>query len=465
MRHHPGTVLPKPSALSAAIALLLVAPAASALPAAAAVTAGIQVASHLAAMTASATTRQVTSCADDGSAGTLRAVIALAGSGDTIDLSGLPGIDPACTNSTITLSQGEIAIAHNLSLQGPGADKLTIAAGGSNRVLYSTSTDAPSGYLSVSALTISGGKALDGRGGCIYAKQEAILDHATVTGCDAYSSGGGKYPIAAGGGIFAGTVTLTNGSQVSRNTATGVDFTVHTFGAGVFANSQLTCTDSTLSGNVTLLRGGGAASAGSTSITRCTIDSNMAGYGAGLYQFGTSGTVAIHESTISGNQGGKGGGIYSKASLTIDNSTVAFNSGIASNGGGIHSAANIIATSSIFARNTNSNGVNPDIVLASGKTLTGSGNLVMSINNLPLPGVIATSLDPRLAPLGNHGGPTRTHALLAGSAAIDAGGNPLADASDQRGAGFAREAPAGKPDIGAYERQPGEDEIFGNGFD
>jgi hypothetical protein len=409
--------------------------------------------------------RPVSLCADDGSAGTLRAVIALAGSGDTIDLSGLPTADPTCTSSTITLAQGQIAIAHNLTLQGPGADKLTIAAGGTNRVLYSTSTDAPSGYLRVAALTISGGKALDGRGGCIYAKQEAILDHAAVTGCDAYSFGGGKYPIAAGGGIFAGTVTLTNGSQVSRNTATGVDFTVHTFGAGVFANSQFTCTDSTLSGNVTLLRGGGAASSGSTSITRCTIDSNLAGYGAGLYQFGTSGTVAIHESTISGNQGGKGGGIYSKAPLTIDNSTVAFNSGIASNGGGIHSTASIVATSSIFARNTNSNGVNPDVVLASGKTLTGSSDLVMSINNVPLPGVIATSLDPRLAPLANHGGPTRAHALLAGSPAIDAGGNPLADISDQRGAGFAREVPTGAPDIGAYERQPGEDEIFGNGFD
>jgi hypothetical protein len=414
---------------------------------------------------AATSTRAVTLCADDGSAGTLRAVIALAGSGDTIDLSGLPGADPSCTDSTITLSQGEIVLAHNLSLQGPGADKLTIAAGGSNRVLYSTSTDAPSGYVSISALTISGGKALDGRGGCIRATGEVILDQASVTDCDAYSNGGGKYPIAAGGGIFADTVTLTNGSRVTRNTATGVDFTVHTFGAGVFANTQFTCVDSTLSGNVTLLRGGGAASAGSTSITRCTIDSNMAGYGAGLYQLGTSGTVTIHESTISGNQGGKGGGIYSKAPLTIDNSTVAFNSGIAGNGGGIHSTASIVATSSIFARNTNSNGVNPDIVLASGKTLTGSSDLVMSINNVPLPGVIATSLDPRLVPLGNHGGPARTHALLAGSPAIDLGSNPLADASDQRGAGFARESPAGKPDIGAYERQPTEDEIFGNGFD
>jgi hypothetical protein len=412
-----------------------------------------------------ATVRPVTSCADDGSAGTLRSVVGLAGSGDTIDLSGLPGSDPTCTDSTITLSQGEIAIAHNLNLQGPGADKLTIAAGGSNRVFDSTSADAPSGYLHVGALTISDGKTLDGRGGCIYATQEVILDSAAVTGCDAYSAGGGKYPIAAGGGIFAATVTLTNGSRVSDNTVTGADFSVHMFGAGVFAETQLNCTDSTLSGNVTLLRGGGAASSGSTSITRCTIDSNSAAYGGGLYQMSSSGTVGIHESTISGNQGGKGGGIYSKAPLTIDNSTIAFNSGLQSFGGGIQSAANIVATSSIFARNSNTNDASPDIVLANGKTLTGSSNLVMSINNTPLPGVVVTSLDPLLSAIGNHGGATRTHALLAGSPAINVGSNPQADATDQRGSGFAREVPIGQSDIGAYERQPNDDEIFGNGFD
>ena len=465
MRRYPSKIPAKPSVLAGAIALLLVAPSASAFPAAAAVTSGIFVASHLASVTSSATSRQVTSCADDGSAGTLRAVIAVAGSGDTIDLSSLPDADPNCTTSTITLNQGEIAIAHNLNLRGPGAGRLTIAAGGTNRVLHSTSTDAPSGYLRVASISISGGKSLDGRGGCIYGAQEVILDQANVTDCNAYSNGGGKYPIAAGGGIFAATVTLTNGSHVSRNTATGVDFTVHTFGAGVFANTQFTCVDSTLSGNVTLLRGGGAASAGSTSITRCTIDSNTAGYGGGLFQLGTSSTVGIYESTISGNAGGKGGGVYSQAPLAIDNSTVAFNSGTQSFGGGIQASASVVATSSIFARNTNTNGVNPDIVLATGKTLTGSNNLVMSINNVPLPGVVVTSLDPRMAPLGDHGGPTRTHALLAGSPAIDAGSNPQALASDQRGPGFARESPTGRPDIGAYERQAMDDEIFGNGFE
>ncbi|HEY7871283.1 MAG TPA: choice-of-anchor Q domain-containing protein, partial [Rudaea sp.] len=70
-----------------------------------------------------------------------------------------------------------------------------------------------------------------------------------------------------------------------------------------------------------------------------------------------------------------------------------------------------------------------------------------------------------LAPLGNHGGLTRTHALLAGSPAIDSGKNGKMFATDQRGTGFAREVPTGMPDIGAYERQLIDDEIFGNGFE
>jgi uncharacterized repeat protein (TIGR01451 family) len=58
----------------------------------------------------------------------------------------------------------------------------------------------------------------------------------------------------------------------------------------------------------------------------------------------------------------------------------------------------------------------------------------------------ALGLDPLLGPLASNGGPTRTHALLAGSPAIDAGGGTLS--SDQRG--VAR--PQGlAPDIGAFE--------------
>jgi hypothetical protein len=69
-------------------------------------------------------------------------------------------------------------------------------------------------------------------------------------------------------------------------------------------------------------------------------------------------------------------------------------------------------------------------------TVVGTGNLV--------------GADPLLAPLANNGGPTRTHALNAGSPAINAGSNPLSLPTDQRGPGFLRVAGAAA-DMGAYE--------------
>src|SRR5207253_11277878 len=53
--------------------------------------------------------------------------------------------------------------------------------------------------------------------------------------------------------------------------------------------------------------------------------------------------------------------------------------------------------------------------------------------------------------LTNNGGPTQTHALGAGSAAVDAGSNPAGLASDQRGTLFPRVQGAAA-DIGAFER-------------
>jgi hypothetical protein len=61
-------------------------------------------------------------------------------------------------------------------------------------------------------------------------------------------------------------------------------------------------------------------------------------------------------------------------------------------------------------------------------------------------------IDPRLGALAVNGGPTRTHALLAGSPAIDAaGGDPCPTDRDQRNT----ERPQGGAcDVGAFERVP-----------
>src|SRR5205085_446167 len=67
--------------------------------------------------------------------------------------------------------------------------------------------------------------------------------------------------------------------------------------------------------------------------------------------------------------------------------------------------------------------------------------------------------NPLLGPLADNGGFTlpdgstiRTHALLAGSPAVNAGSNTLALAADQRGAGFVRVIGAAA-DVGAFEKQ------------
>jgi hypothetical protein len=51
--------------------------------------------------------------------------------------------------------------------------------------------------------------------------------------------------------------------------------------------------------------------------------------------------------------------------------------------------------------------------------------------------------------LADNGGPTLTHALLAGSPAIDAGDNAVCPATDQRG--LARDAAC---DVGSFEYLP-----------
>ena len=86
----------------------------------------------------------VSNCADDDSSGSLRNAVELALSGDTIDLSHL-----VC--STISLSQGALKVElDDLTLLGPGADQLTLDAGGRDRILLNPG----SGTLTIAGLTL-----------------------------------------------------------------------------------------------------------------------------------------------------------------------------------------------------------------------------------------------------------------------------------------------------------------------
>src|SRR5262249_62378314 len=73
-------------------------------------------------------------------------------------------------------------------------------------------------------------------------------------------------------------------------------------------------------------------------------------------------------------------------------------------------------------------------------------------NASDLVGTDQNPIDPKLGPLQENGGPTKTHALLPGSPAIDAGSNRRAPTWDQRGPGFPRIV-NGTIDIGSFEVQ------------
>ena len=179
----------------------------------------------------------------------------------------------------------------------------------------------------------------------------------------------------------------------------------------------------------------------------------MADTGAGIYNDNLSTDLTLTNVTVSGNIAtSAGGGLWTQQSATIVNSTFTLNS--ADSGGGIRTqggSGTVDLLNTIVAGNTGVS-ANPDLqgnFTTSGYNLIGDGtgqsNLVDGVNNDQV-GSGGSPIDPLLGGLADNGGPTLTHALLAGSLAIDAGTATGAPTVDQRGI-----TRSSTPDIGAYE--------------
>jgi hypothetical protein len=98
---------------------------------------------------ATAAAATVTTAADAGP-GSLRATIAAAGDGDTIDF------DAGLDGQTIALTSGAIAIDKGLTIDGPGAAQLTIDANHSSQIFV---VSGAAGDLAISGLTFANGAA------------------------------------------------------------------------------------------------------------------------------------------------------------------------------------------------------------------------------------------------------------------------------------------------------------------
>jgi hypothetical protein len=416
------------------------------------------------------TTHHVTTCADDGSAGSLRTIIAdvvNTVSGDVIDFTQLP---MQCSTITLAPAGGVIQIHQDsLYLQGPGADQLTIDGGNQSSVLFHFGI----GTLGISGITIANGLyngSQAAAGGCIYSAANVALVDSTVSHCSVTSSSLSN--VAAGGGIFAvGSLSLIN-SRIMDSHAFA-QFGVDTFGGAAFATAGFIAHGSEISGNSSTAIGGGTGYGGGVvafapiDIESSTVADNHSDSVGALKLFGGLGNfVTITNSTISGNVGSTGwGGIWTNVPITLANSTVAFNRaplGVSKKGDGLYAAATATLTlrSSIIAGNWRADGQS-DLDAAAGVTLTGSNDLITS-SAIGFPPNTITSC-PQLDPLLDNGGNTRTHALHQTSSAIDHGDAGTLTV-DQRGAQRTIGAAA---DIGSVERQPGQldERIFVSGFD
>ncbi len=164
---------------------------------------------------------------------------------------------------------------------------------------------------------------------------------------------------------------------------------------------------------------------------------------------------------------------FGNVALELDNTTVNGNSAAPTRTGGVVMSAGVTfpasasntttptlkLVSSILANNSSTGG---DVAFNFAPVPAFGINAFNSLIQKPCTTCTLTSIvisgpgnfigtDPLVGALGFNGGPTRTHALLPGSPAINTGSNPLGLVTDQRGVGFPR-AVGGAADIGAYEQ-------------
>jgi parallel beta-helix repeat protein len=263
----------------------------------------------------------------DSGAGSLRAEIAAANPGDTINFA------PSLNGQTITLTSGDLAINKSLTIQGPGAGQLAINGGNTSNFIFQSNTfrvfevDGATTNVTLSGLTITQGYAQSGTepyyGG-------GIPNHGTLTvdSCILSNNRGGY-----GGGIdneYGATLTVS-GCTLSNNRADN-------FGGGIYnIGGTLTVINTTLSGNsVNDGQGGGEGGAVysvglglSASMTGCNLSNNTAGFaGGGIYIVGTK--ITIKGCTLSGNSARvEGSAIYNGGTakmLTISDTLFSHNS-------------------------------------------------------------------------------------------------------------------------------------------
>lgn len=320
----------------------------------------------------------------------------------------------------------------------PEGTSVSISSNGDDRVLIISGAAANSPInVSLNNLVVSGGvtpSRADG-GGLFINASNVTLSNSTVSNNLTRRRGGGIYSTG-------GSTLSLNNTIVSSNSGVSQ-------GGGIYSkNSLLELHSSTISDN-TLVQGNGAGIyskggpvvvANSTiSLNKTTATSTSYGFGGGISKSG--GKLTIVNSTISGNSARRTGGAIdmSGGSLTLANSLI-----IGNNAGS--SASELRLTGSVIVTNSGFN-----LFRAGANASSGFAPSATDISvSLSEPG----SLRQVLLPLADNGGPTLTHALPAGSPAINTADSTLCAAEPINNLGQRGEPRDANCDIGAFELTP-----------
>lgn len=394
------------------------------------------------ALTSSAAVYTVTKTADtndgvcDADCSLREAVAAANGTvdNDTIEFSALFN-----STQTITLTTGEIVFAANgsLTINGAGANLLTISGNNASRIFSSAANVA----VTINGLRFTNGNGVGaantGRGGAIYNVGGTMVINNSIFTANTAANGGGLNNAASAAPSVPANLTLNN-CIVSNNTSTSS-------GGGMqnFSTSTVTINNSLFMNNTSggTTGGGGAQLNGGVRITSSTFAINNApgGAGGGIHSNGTLGTVLTNVTIVGNTSTNNGGGLHrgtTNVNFFIRNSIVAGNNGAADSPDVTNSAAGL-----------DSEGNN---IIGNVGTSTGwEASDLLNTN-------------PLLNALADNGGFSFTFLPMSGSPALNAGQNcvvdlscaannpPLAVNTDQRGIS----RPQGPTvDIGAVEVQ------------
>jgi hypothetical protein len=323
--------------------------------------------------------------------------------------------------SAVVVINSSLIADNHIQPAGPSAGGGGVSLTGPSTVTDSTiSGNTSNGY---------GGGGLAGGG--LGSVSPVSVIRSVIQGNSARSTGGGLYSYdgnltidrttISGNAISGGPHTgsgLANPMIQSRVTITDSLISDNTGGSGIENVGQMTLSGSTIAGNSTPFEGGGLLfDYGSVTAVNCTFSGNRAGEAGGAIFMFLSGSVAtlhLTSVTITANVAPQGGGLQAPATLQADALAVVWNTLIAGN----------------------SASLGPDVdgyVISLGYNLVGQVDGSTGWASRDSLGHTSAPLDPLLGPLQDNGGPTPTHALLAGSPAIDTGAPSLWGSVDQRG--------------------------------